>query len=479
MSDNMEPIAGFFRESGHRDRHFEVNEAGWDRLAMALDQKNKKRWGPFWWRFGGFLLIGLGLAFWLIPPLENDSLRETEPSIEAQTISSTSQEEKINKQARIWPTTLDEEPIAISQETAAKEKSASVASTTKTSAKSWPGEWNATTHARGMAVDKPKTANPPIARGREGSMENEAGVEEENTVVEVMQPEVISNTAFTSPESLPIAVAVQPHKVSLVSAHAHQPDPASTMQTLLGAPVYGAPVQGENINAWESERTGGPWQVAVGLGTIPASYQGVLFYYSTEQIPAVFTTEHTLADGSVIELYADGQNTARGKVAQNFNFYRFALYRDLGKGFGVKGGLLISTIIDKTPNSLLNQVPNRPDIAYFTNNNRSTIIIAELGLQYTFYRRQRFQPFLGLSVFNVMASSFRRERRFIWPGMDIEEVSTSSNSFSRTNFPGYYLEVGMQYLPAPNWSIGPSVIISGTPFVEPQLGFGIEARYRF
>ena len=192
-----------------------------------------------------------------------------------------------------------------------------------------------------------------------------------------------------------------------------------------------------------------------------------------------FSTPYTMSDGSVIDLYADVNSTVRGNVAQNFNFYRLALYRDLGKGFGIKGSLLIATINDKTSNNLLNQAPNRPNVAYFTNNNRSTNLLAELGLQYTFYRRQRFQPYIGLSVFNVMANSFRSEQRFVWPGMGIDEVSSSSSSSSSTNFPGYYFEFGLQYLPAPDWSVGPSFIITGTPFVEPQFGLGLEVRYRW
>ena len=251
------------------------------------------------------------------------------------------------------------------------------------------------------------------------------------------------------------------------------------MQTMLGAPVYGSTILGEEINAWERERISGRWQAAFGVGTIPASYQGVLLYYSTEEMVDAFKGAITRPDGSVLDFYTDGTTTARGKVAQNFNFYRFAVYRDLGKGFGIKGSLLIATINDKTPRSLINQIPSRPDVVYFTNNSRSTNLLAELGLQYTFFRRQRFQPYIGLSVFNVMANTYRNELRFVWPSMGIDEVSTATSTTSSTNFPGYYFEFGMQYLPAPNWSVGPSFIITGTPFVEPQFGLGLEVRYRW
>ena len=255
--------------------------------------------------------------------------------------------------------------------------------------------------------------------------------------------------------------------------------PMTTMQTMLGAPVYGSTILGEEINAWERERISGRWQAAFGVGTIPASYQGVLLYYSTEEMVDAFKGAITRPDGSVLDFYTDGTTTARGKVAQNFNFYRFAVYRDLGKGFGIKGSLLIATINDKTPRSLINQIPSRPDVVYFTNNSRSTNLLAELGLQYTFFRRQRFQPYIGLSVFNVMANTYRNELRFVWPSMGIDEVSTATSTTSSTNFPGYYFEFGMQYLPAPNWSVGPSFIITGTPFVEPQFGLGLEVRYRW
>lgn len=37
MSDNMEYIVDFFKESGYCDWYFEVDQVGWDCLVMVLD----------------------------------------------------------------------------------------------------------------------------------------------------------------------------------------------------------------------------------------------------------------------------------------------------------------------------------------------------------------------------------------------------------------------------------------------------------
>ncbi len=505
MSDNMEHIADFFKESGHRDRHFEVDEAGWDRLAAVLDQEKKRRWLPFWWSLGVFLLGGASLGLWLTGTADVPRTTATFGEIEAEPTMENPSLNQTEQQFNLTTAELDGEIITHAEGTSGTTQE--TASTTGSTAPILIGKSETvTTDSRKkitLAVSTAESA-AKLASQKE-SFDAELGGGEKIPEAMAEQAPTFRKAPITSPEALLDTGAAQLSTTQLRSmttasvvnstgskkkqssrrpyprpkAQQRAASPMTTMQTMLGAPVYGSTILGEEINAWEREKVGGRWQVALGVGTIPASYQGVLFPYSTEEIVGAFVTSYTMADGGVVDLYVDGSTIARGKVAQNFNFYRFALYRDLGKGFGLKGSLLVATINDKTPSSLINQVPNRPDLAYFTYNSRSTNLMAELGLQYTFYRRQRFQPFLGLSVFNVMSSSFRSEQRFVWPSMGIDEVSSSSSISSSTSFPGYYFEFGMQYLPAPDWSIGPSFIITGAPFLEPQFGLGLEARYRW
>ncbi|MBX2875546.1 MAG: hypothetical protein KTR30_25740 [Saprospiraceae bacterium] len=509
MSDNMEHIADFFKESGYRDRHFEPNEAGWDRLATALDQKKKRRWLPLWWSLGIVLLLGAGITFWLTLPTDEPVITQVPKPIQAEPDPEISTTQEAEQHLSLASTVLDDDPVTeadpmpgTTQETASNISTPTHTTKTVTTLKR---EVAAATSVEQLAPRDPGTTKSLLVA-------NPVVREENESIAGTELPETITDQIQTSTSAAPLAVlkalpnageksmtkttlqSMTSHSIVQTSAtqrrSARKPYPrpnaqqqtnssSTTMQTMLGAPVYGSTILGEEINAWEQEKVGGRWQVALGIGTIPASYQGVMFFYSTDEIVGVFSTPYTRSDGSIIDLYPDINSTVRGNVAQNFNFYRLALYRDLGKGFGIKGSFLIATINDKTSSNLLNQAPNRPNVAYFTSNSRSTNLMAELGLQYTFYRRQRFQPYIGLSVFNVMVNSLRSERRFAWPGMGIDEVSSSSSSTSSTNFPGYYFELGMQYLPAPNWSVGPSFIITGTPFVEPQFGLGLEVRYRW
>lgn len=505
MSDNMEHIADFFKESGYRDRHFEVDQAGWDRLASALDQKKRRRWLPFWWSFAIVLLAGAGLWVILSEPSEVSLVTQEETVIDAAMVAthSTAQElesdpAEVQTEQKAEVGTPANQPTGTTQETHSKIAVASPATITQPLAVTNITEPDLTTANLNnvtTVVSTPEAANTKALFDQE----------EEETLKVQEEPAELTRTPVISPTPALPSIAAESGQEStvqsttsrsVVSTSGHQKrsnrkpyprsapakptkSPMTTMQTMLGAPVYGSTILGEEINAWERERISGRWQAAFGVGTIPASYQGVLLYYSTEEIVDAFKGSVTLSDGNVLDIYTDGTTSARGKVAQNFNFYRFAVYRDLGKGFGIKGSLLIATIDDKTPRRLINQIPSRPDVVYFTNNSRSTNLLAELGLQYTFLRRQRFQPYIGLSVFNVIVNTYRNELRFVWPSMGIDEVSTATSTTSSTNFPGYYFEFGMQYLPAPNWSVGPSFIITGTPFVEPQFGLGLEVRYRW
>lgn len=496
----MEHIADFFKESGHRDRQFPVDEAGWDRLSKALDQKKKKRWLPFWWSFGGMLVCTIGLGIWWVATTADTDHFDLpkqqigiEPEITSSPIDPSPQKTQTSRptltpqatETEITPITNEEGDEAIAESKTEPSLSGPVPEIVPIAS---PGKTKTPSLLdKQIALEtRPSEAVVPI----EESVVLEATAERNSIkTIPLISPLPGGGTVDLSAKQLLARTAQsdiltkekkkQQKRRPYPQADRYQNAATTTLQRMFASPAYGSTIQGEEINAWRENKVGGRWQLALGAGTIPASYLGSLSYFSTQPITGVVSSPYTMADGSTIDLYYDGFIRDNNRVSQNFNFYRLSLFRELGKGLSIKGSILIASTSDRTPGKLINQIPDRPNVAYFTNNNRGTNWMGEVGLQYTFYRRQRYQPFISLSVFNVFTNSFKSERRFVWPGMGVDEVSFTGSSVSTTNLPGYYFEIGGQFLATPSWSIGPSFVITGTPFVEPQLGFGLEARYRW
>ncbi len=484
----MENIADFFKKSGHEESAFPVDEAGWSRLEAALDQKKRKRWVPFWWGSMGLVLLMGATIYYLSRPTSY-------PSISGQNIATE---------------TLREEPSTLTVKAKAKTANATI------------NEVSSTNLEEAVAADKiQKESTVPVNQAEavevtigseqnQGSLQGriealarvEKGTNEptpsisENLVEQIpdlsVQVQVSTLPAEKIEKKALLTKIVGPVSPRHTSATRYKsavskaaPVPSSgqsigTMQQQSG--IFGAKILGEEITAREKQTNNGRWQLGVGIADIPGRYTGVLTYLTTDIQNArsqnSTPTPYTFADGSTVDLYyADGVSS---KVSDNLSFYRLSLFGNLGKGLSVKGSLLVGAINNKTSNALIRQVPDRPDVAYFTNSNRSLNWMGEIGLQYTFYRRQRFQPYLGLNVFQLLTSSFRNERRIVAPGLNINERSnlvTGVDSYS--SLPGYYIEFGGQYMVTPKWSIGPSLIYAGAPFNEPQIGFGLEVRYRW
>lgn len=480
----MEHIADFFKKSGHEENAFPVDEARWSRLEAELDQKKRKRWIPFWWgSMGSVLLMGIAIYYLSRPT--------SYPSISGQNIATE---------------TLREEPSTLTVKAKAKTANATI------------NEVSSTNLEEAVAADKiQKESTVPVNQAEAvevtvGSEQNQGRIETSARVENATNeptPSISENLAEQIPDlSVQVQASILPaEKIekkalltkivgpvsprhtsatrykSAVSKAAPVPSSGQsigTMQQQSG--IFGAKILGEEITAREKQTNNGRWQLGVGIADIPGRYTGVLTYLTTDIQNArsqnSTPTPYTFADGSTVDLYyADGVSS---KVSDNLTFYRLSLFGNLGKGLSAKGSLLLGAINNKTSNALIRQVPDRPDVVYFTNSYRSLNWMGEIGLQYTFYRRQRFQPYIGLNVFQLLASSYRSERRILAPGLNINERSNfTAGTGVISSLPGYYIEFGGQYMATPKWSIGPSLIYAGAPFTQPQIGFGLEARYRW
>lgn len=484
----MEHIADFFKKSGHEENDFPVDEAAWSRLEAELDQKKRKRWIPFWWGSMGLVLLMGATIYYLSRPT-------SDPSINGQNVTGTVSTETpstslAKAKGKTAKTAIKEVSSTHVEEIVATDKilEESIVPVIETEAvgvtvRSEQNQENQLEKIETSARVE-KTTNEPPQPVSENLVEQvpALAVEEKasNRVAEKIEKKELLNKVVGPVNQQQTDVTRHNSSVSKGARTSSGGQSIGTMQQQSG--IFGANILGEEINARDKERSSGRWQLSAGLADIPGRYTGVLTYLTTDvqnaNNPNQASFPYTLADGSTLDLYyADGVSS---KISDNLSFFRLSLLGNLGKGFNVKASLLLGVISDKTPNSLLRQVPDRPDVVYFTNSNRSFNWLGEVGLQYTFYRRQRFQPYIGLNVFQLLASSYSNERRILAPGLNINERSNSSSGATgASSLPGYYIEFGGQYLVTPKWSVGPSLIYAGAPFNKPQIGFGLEVRYRW
>ena len=484
----MEHIADFFKKSGHEENAFPVDEARWSRLEAELDQQKRKRWIPFWWgSMGSVLLMGIAIYYLSRPA--------SYPSIPGENVTAVSTE---------TPSTLTAKAKAKTPKATIEEVSATNLEEKVAADKILKG---ATFPVNGAEVVEVAVSSAQNQENLLEKIETSARVEQTNNEASPSIPEnpveqepdlpVLVKAASTSvgkieQKELLNSKIVGPVSVRQNDATRHNSSESKaarassggqsigTMQQQSG--IFGADILGEEINVREKERSSGRWQLSAGIADIPGRYTGVLTSLTTDIQNAINPNQssfpYTLADGNTLDLYYGDSFTS--KVTDNLSFFRLSLFGNLGKGLSVKGSLLLGVIRDKTPKSLLRQIPDRPDVVYFTNSNKSLNWMGEIGLQYTFYRRQRFQPYIGLNVFQLLTNSYKNERRIVAPGLNINERSNFySGASGSSSLPGYYIELGGQYMVTPKWSIGPSLIYAGAPFTQPQIGFGLEARYRW
>lgn len=484
----MEHIADFFKKSGHEENAFPVDEAAWSRLEAALDQKKRKRWIPFWWGSMGLVLLMGATIYYLSRPA-------SDPSITGQHVSG-----PVSTEA---PSTLVVKAKAKTANAAIKEVSSTHAEEIVATDETLEDSTVPVKEAKAVGVTVRSAQNQESQLERiEISARVEKATNEpsqpvpENLAEQLPALAVPAKASNRSAEKIEkkellnkVVGPVNPRKTDAIrynfsASKGDRPSSGGqsigTMQQQSG--IFGANILGEEINARDKERSSGRWQLSVGIADIPGRYTGVLTSLTTDiqnaNNPNQSSFPYTLADGNTLDLYYGDSFSA--KVTDNLSFFRLSLLGNLGKGLSVKGSLLLGVIRDKTPKSLLRQIPDRPDVVYFTNTNRSLNWMGEIGLQYTFYRRQRFQPFIGLNVFQLLASSYSNERRILAPGLNINERSNfSSGATGSSSLPGYYIEFGGQYLVTPKWSVGPSLIYAGAPLTQPQIGFGLEVRYRW
>lgn len=478
----MEHIADFFKKSGHEENAFPVDEARWSRLEAELDQKKRKPWLPFWWGLMGLTLLIGATTYYLTRPVlfpQNVAQKvELEVSGENLSASNTIAAAKplITSMEEVSPTQLD--PIDTTDKEVMKIAQTDKAQAVQT-AVARPGETLESIETL-KAAEKPRVE--PLQSVPERLMEQSPNLSDLDIEDKIPATSIASSDLPTTI----IGPLNQRHRTTgkdntnarRVQLNKTSGQSVGMMQQQSGD--FGANILGEEINAWEKALNHGRWQLSAGIADIPGRYTAILNYLTTDiqNANSLNAMPYTLADGSTVDLYyAAGVSN---KVSDNLTFYRLSLFGNLGKGLSAKGSLLLGAINNKTSNALIRQVPDRPDVVYFTNSYRSLNWMGEIGLQYTFYRRQRFQPYIGLNVFQLLASSYRSERRILAPGLNINERSNfTAGTGVISSLPGYYIEFGGQYMATPKWSIGPSLIYAGAPFTQPQIGFGLEARYRW
>ena len=240
----------------------------------------------------------------------------------------------------------------------------------------------------------------------------------------------------------------------------------------------GSYIRGEEINANVQAGHAGKWQVGLSFGHLPSGYDAGFWYFTTQPIAGQQAFLHQFQDGSTTDLFREDVIAYRRR--EGLNISRLSLFRALGGGFRLKASLLLSLNRTSTPRSVLRQIPNRPDVVYYSSSSRDNFWVGELGIQYVFLRNRRFQPFLGIDLFQSFYANSRTESTVNWPGQNISETAFTSSSSSQSLSPlGYFVELGGMYYLDDHYSIGPNFSFVGIPYTEIMPAFGLEVRYRW
>ena len=269
----MEHIADFFRESGQRDRHFEVDEARWDHLAKALDLKKKKRWLPLRWIFGGLLLSGAGLGLCLtILASDTRNSKAFSPIKSLSKTEASALQQVKPERGIVTPLSLSNSKAQVSQGVVAGPKAAPVTDFSEPVVVAGaftirreevepvlsqrsplnPAAQKMPTESQPMLQEVVVEGQdrPVIKTGRSmATIQILAQAEREEAGVTQLRS--MTSSSMLNAAGLKKRTGRKPYARPMPMVQRQAASATTTLQSMLGAQVYGANMQGEEINVWE------------------------------------------------------------------------------------------------------------------------------------------------------------------------------------------------------------------------------------
>ncbi|MEZ5042395.1 MAG: hypothetical protein R2828_21020 [Saprospiraceae bacterium] len=470
----MENIETFFKESGHQERNFPLDESGWNRLDAALGRKRKKRWLPFWVGLLGLTLavgvigyrVGVGAS---VEETKQATMQTPRDEMEAQMIEKTAATSIISSLTEINDTTFFKDSRIFSHFSNQEDGGYSGV--------------NADAISRG-GIGGEQALDGEISPGILGKSLPPLQKRIRLAPLKPLKEKLTTATADFILRTQ--AIARNPEAGTYSETNNNRLLEGNNMVTskpalltLALADEVGTSILGEEIKGWQRENGSKKWQLGLRYSIFPKRPTDNFVYYVSDTRPGQYDSFHQFDSGTFVELYTAG--TVPYHKNLDITTIGLTLYRDVGNGVKLNGGVLMTSDHSEIPPSVLGEIPQGSAIIYFTNATKWETWSVALGLDYTLFRRQRFQPFIGFVVFKSFSQQFKYESYIHWPAMNISELGSVFKTKHYENLQvSILVNGGVQFYIIPKWSLGLTFDLLGeNTNASNRLGFGLETRYRW
>jgi hypothetical protein len=220
------------------------------------------------------------------------------------------------------------------------------------------------------------------------------------------------------------------------------------------------------------------WQLGLSYGGWFGNRTNVLPYYTTEPNENSPSQIYLFPSGDTMHIFFAGSVTDKNWFLSAKKL-QFDVHRTTDYGLGFRLGLLYTYNLSDDSRRI-HLLPDQPGLFYYVYQGRQSTWTWELGLNYTFNRRKRLQPYLELSGFALVSQNRTYTSTAVFPEQGYEFLEKRYKWVNTRLFYGYCAGLGAQWLLTDHLSIGPKVILArqpGPPMMT--IGGSIEARYRW
>ncbi|PHN07966.1 hypothetical protein [Flavilitoribacter nigricans] len=471
----MDELKEIFRQSIRTDREFPVREGGWNKLEQALDNQQKRQLLLIWRKISIILLVFLAVGCFLYFFADN---RQDQPIAEKRT----PEQERIVAETN---SALESDQSPESQIT-----SASIVSEKRRTAK--PEKESV------LPIESP-TAAPKLSRVKSPTGQDQAINEVKDKVRDAVSDE--KEQLPTVQETGPVFAKAENIKTSNFSASKDSSIPAGeyVLQALparfkVTEKITGASIKstgGSEATAilftsilpdlpqpYIREQAAPRWSLSLNFGSLLRSKIRKIEYYNTIAGNPDLGRVYSFPNGDTLQLFFGGQYSEK-TVETSYKYLRMNIHRKFSSGLGAKLGLIYSwqNYGNAGMDGLVNQIPN---VFYYTEKGLIQHLIADFGVDYTFFRDTKWQPTIGLNTFVAFGNHIQSEYYAYFPEQSYQNLERKVDVRSLSAALGFYLESALQYRISEQISIEGHLLITEL-FREhnagPSLGLGLGIRH--
>lgn len=488
----MRELEDMLRAASHQPLNEHPAPGQWEALQEKLARR-KRFWLPTRWLLGGsvLLLLGLGLIYALsIKPLGVDAERLRPNSVDEK-VAGYYYDDQVDANSFATKET-DELASPVARDTDHTELAAPTPEVAHTTGPTLAVNTTELTIAGDDHLGKSRQSiKEPLGELETGPALAVTSVGMQ-TAAPSDPPELLDDTpAADLFEQIPVPLKTIPALSAPPSKAVNVKSYAPSVGVRLAHRVSELPIYSDGVGAYVGAKLRpdpgvwllkggekGRWEIGLEAFYSPGSFTGFINRYTTEAPSPPVTPEILIVDGNSELLYFDGSETEDFRTS--IPLFRLTLNRQTRSGFRYGIGLVYFNETLDLSSKVQSLSAAEPQVFFQGFFSRTSYLLGNVNLGYTFLRRRRIQPFVEIGASMTVRESVAFES-YIYRDSR-KSVQTSAeivNGFGTYNLIIPHASIGAMYRLNERFSVGLSIAPVLTPAVQLPVNVGAQVRYGF